>query len=200
VQHILQAYVDHRGRWLSKFQRTLALRAHDPSIWEDGLLDLVSPADMQVRDDLKKTVESLPWGGRGEIELYWRVMYAAYAEFLALTDPGVLKGEGIRPVVDVIRMCPEASRQEVLQDIIAFAGNQMRLRSGLRQRPEPLVRFTEVTVEHCAALIVGYGFDGKVMIDRETAPALAKNVEWKQDVRSGRWGATVMPWQFVSAR
>lgn len=195
MQQILQAYADHHGRWLKEFQRTLSRRAQDPTIWEDGVLDLVSPADLQVRSDLGKTGTELPWGGRGDLELYWRVMYAAFAEFLALTDPGHGSGEGIRPIRDVVLNCHEAGRKEVLQDIIAGAGHQLRLRSGQRMRLEPIVRFSEVAVERNPALIVGYAFNGKLLVSRETAPDVKNGIDWQQDTRTGRWCAMVMPWQ-----
>lgn len=200
MQQILQAYAHHHDRWLRDFRRVLSRRAHDPNIWEEGVLDLVSPADLRIRHELGKTETGLPWGGRGDIGLYWRIMYAAYAEYLALADPGVASGEGPRPIMDVVRHCPEVGRDDVLKDIIAAAGHQIRLRSGLSWRPEPLGRFMEVMVGRNAALIVGYAFNGKVLVSRETAPSDAGDLEWKLGMRDGRWCAAVMPWQFSIVR
>lgn len=200
MQQVLQAYVEHHDRWFRTFQRTLSRRSRDSGIWEDGVLDLVSPADVHVRQELSKTGTDLPWGSRGDLEPYWRIMYAAYAEFLAITDPRGVFGSGIRPVRDVIRHCAEPSRKDALQEVIVFAGDQLRLRKGLPQRPAPIVRFTEVRVRSDAALVSNYDFVGKVLVSRETLPAAPADIEWAQDPSSGRWSAIVMPWQIEMAR
>lgn len=198
MQQGRQAYAEHHDRWKTRFAARLQREGHDPdTVWEPGVLDLVAPPDVHVRDALKKAETGLPWGGRNELELYWRIMYAAYAEHLTLTDSGVILGDGIRPIQDVATAYPVTVRPEILQDVILYAGHQLKLRGGMRERPRPLPRFSTIVVAGAAADIDGYGFDGLVYASRETRPPESAGVEWKLDMRYGRWRVGVMPWQFT---
>lgn len=194
-----EAYAEHHGIWKTRFAAKLAREGHAPDIaWEPGVLDLVAPLDVHVRDALKKAGCGLPWGGRGDLELYWRIMYAAYAEHHALlTQGGSGPSEEIRPIRDVALAYPSAVRAEILQDVVVYAGHQLKLRGGLRQRPQPLTPFSTIAVSGAAAHIDGYGFDGTVFASRETKPDGDGAIEWRLDTRDGRWRVGVMPWQFT---
>ena len=193
-----QAYAEHHDRWKERFAAKLKREGHDPdTVWEPGVLDLVAPPDVHVRDALKKAETGLPWGSRIDLELYWRIMYAAYAEHQALGQ-GLDKPDGdIRPIRDVAHAYPATVRAEILQDVVQYAGHQLKLRAGLRQRPQPLMPFSTVAVAGAAAHIDGYGYDGLVYASRETKPESDGGIEWKLDTRYGRWRAGVMPWQFT---
>lgn len=224
----MQAYCIHLETWTQRFGLALTMAAAQDStgrhawldlVWDKGVLDLVSPIAHETRAALAKAGTGLPWGGRLDLELYWRVMYSAYAELLAVTDPGVISGgEGIRPMKQVVSVAlslaglsagregsvlqiftPDADGAKTMLDsVIAQASHQIGLRDGTRRGPKPLPRFSRVDYKGAKANVVGYGFNGgELQLSRETKPD--DGAGWTLDVRHGFWTAKAMPWEVAPA-
>lgn len=188
-------------------------------VWELAL-DFVTPLEPHVRDGLSAAGTGLPWASRLDIELYWKLMYAAHIDRVTDGQDDKFDGQPLRrPVketvtvaarmLNALRAIQERSKDywavltakssgqvghALYLGIIERAGYQIRLRSGLRRTPKPVEINSRVRVGDVMAEVSGYGLSGDyVVVSRETEPSQSAGLEWKLDVRSGRWMASAPP-------
>lgn len=201
--------------------RAVNLSSLQDLVWEQSL-DFVVPLEPEIRDRLRAAQTGLPWSGRGEIELYWRLLYAGYVEFILDTRVDAFDERTVRrPIKHVVSaatiLIGQMTKREGGSDpdflaallkpgatpigkalyhgIVAHAGDQLRIRNGLRRAPKPLELSSRVLAGDVACLVEGYGFDGTVTVSRETSPTDPGSLAWKLDAKSGRWRADAWPWQ-----
>ena len=196
------------------------LSALQDLVWELAL-DFVAPLEPHVRDGLRDAGTGLPWASRLDVELYWKLMYAAHIDRMTDEQDDRYEGQPLRrPVKETVSVAAKMlnalrAMQERGGDywatltakssgpighalylgIIERAGYQIRLRSGLRRIPKPVDISALVRVGDVMAEVSGYGLGGDyVVVSRETEPSGSAGHEWKLDVRSGRWMANLPPW------
>lgn len=194
-------------------------------VWELAL-DFVAPLEPHVRDGLRDAGTGLPWASRLDIELYWKLMYAAHIDRMTDDRDDTFEGQPLRrPVketvsiaaklLNALRAIQERSEEyratlmakssgpvghALYLGIVERAGYQIRLRSGLRRAPKPVDISAPVRVGDVMAEVSGYGLGGDyVVVSRETEPSGSAGLEWKLDLRSGRWTASVPPWLVQAA-
>jgi len=211
---------DALGRLL-RDERFSGLPALQDTVW-DLALDFVAPLEPYVRDALRAAGTGLPWAGRGDIELYWKLMYAAHIDRMTDEQDDRYQGQPLRrPVkeivsvtaklLNVLRAAQEGGSKywEALSaqgsgpvghalyiGIVERAGRQIRLRSGLLRVPKPLGIDSRVRVDDVMAQVCGYALGGDyVIVSRETEPLESAGLDWKLDVRIGRWTASAPPWR-----
>ncbi len=200
--------------------RRLRLDALQDFVWEQAL-DFVSPLEPSDKDELRRAGTGLPWGGRLDIELYWRLMYAAYVERLLDANAPGFHARGVRrPLKEVVSAtilllgqlaAPEGRKEldfltaliapatldvgrALHQGVIDRAGREIRLRTQARHAPKPLEPAARVRSGGVAAIVEGYDFEGRVVISRETDPVDAALL-WELNAATGRWQAAAWPWQ-----
>jgi hypothetical protein len=213
----LKAYL---AEWYSSYAPILAKRRPywRDDVWEYGVLELVSPLEPARRWQAKGLRVGLPWGGRLDLELYWRILYAAFAETLRSEarlkpleeDPSAMVRTAVTGSLVALERskerlpAPEDQRvlayvdqtlgQAFYRDIISRAAHDIRLRSGLAAPPRPVPPASRVMIGRVPALVAGYTGGGLVRISRETAPDDPDGIDWRLDPASGRYEARVMPW------
>lgn len=202
-----------------------SLAALQDFVW-DALLDFMVPVEASARERLKGAGTGLPWESRLDVALYWRLMYAAHTEALAdrhaptvttdalkrplrhaISAMTLLVGQLTKPrggsdphFLQALRM-PGATPigHALYHGAVERAGYQIGLRSGLRPAAKPIELGACVRVGNVLAEICGYGFDGSVALSRETEPAERAALDWRLDVKDGRWRAVAWPWQIAPA-
>jgi len=194
-------------------------------VWELAL-DFVAPLEPHVRDRLRDAGTGLPWASRLDVELYWKLMYAAHIDRMTDDQDDTFDGQPLRrPVketvsvaakmLNALRAIQERSEEywaalsakgsgpvghALYLGVIERAGYQIRLRSGLRRIPKPVDISAHVRVGDVMAEVSGYGLGGDyVVVSRETEPSDPAGLEWKLDVLSGRWMASAPPWRVEPA-
>ncbi|HJV32577.1 MAG TPA: hypothetical protein VJ694_00975 [Patescibacteria group bacterium] len=190
-------------------------------VWEQAL-DFVAPLEPSDRDELTRAKTGLPWAGRLDVELYWRLMYAAHVE--KLIDANAL-GSDVpsmrRPLKQVVSSTAllvgqlvkadgghdadflsalsapgtTAIGRALYQGVIERAGDEIRLRTRAPRAPKLLEPAVRVLAESVPAVVEGYDFDGRLIVSRETPPAASGSLVWNLDAKSGRWNAVAWPWQ-----
>jgi len=216
----LEAYL---SRWYAGYAPFLAQRRAwwRDDVWEKGVLDLVSPLEASHRQEARSLGVGIPWGGRLDSELYWRIMYAAYAETLRVeawlkpieNDPSAMvrtavtgtlvalerRPSRVPPPEDarVLAYVDQTLGQTFYKDIMARAKHDIRLRSGNMITPVPIPPGARVTVEGMKALVSGFTGAGLIRLERETQPLESNGIEWTLHPGNGRYMARVMPWRVV---
>lgn len=190
-------------------------------VWEQAL-DFVAPLEPSDRDELTRANTGLPWAGRLDIGLYWRLMYAAHVEKLIdanalgsdvpsmrrplkqvvsatalLVGQLVKTGGGHDPDFLAALTAPgtTAIGRVLYQGVIDRAGGEIRVRTRVPRAPKPLEPAVRVLAESAPAVVEGYDFEGRLIVSRETPPAASGGLAWNLDTKSGRWNAVVWPWQ-----
>ncbi len=201
----------HIFSWIEGCGRAIARcenRAQRLEAFWNGLLDYVTPLEPSTRDELRREKIGLPWDGRLEISLYWRIMYAALAEARRTADaldvPAWRNAASARLLAEApFRAAGRFFFQDelssgVYEDVVRRAQKEIRLRSGGLVSPEPLELGSIVRTFTKGAILEAYGFDGRLLLDRETEPA-GSPLEWtclagrRGPLKAGRWQAWAEP-------
>ena len=205
--------------WYRRYERYLTRRRASwrDDLWEHGVLELVSPLEPHRRDEARKLGLGLPWGGRLDVELYWRILYAAHAETFRDAELKPLPGArapirtAVLATLDALeKPGPHANPEEaerflryldqsvgraLYEGLRTRAADEVRIRMGRQTPPKPHGIGAVLRVRHATAMLASIDGEGGLTFERETKPPDAEMAGWSLDVKRGRWTIRVMPWE-----